>query len=162
MIDSFHGENFFLSNMYPLKFHILTGETSARTSEHAYQAAKFVDPATHHRVAWASAQDRGLGEKLDGIAAKNMAHELIDAGEPMRPNWQNIKLGVMYEVVRRKFIANPDIRELLAATGGEPLVEGNDWGDTFWGQDSETKHGENHLGQILEHVRTDIIQGRYS
>lgn len=161
MIDSFRGENFFLSNMYPLEHTILTGITSAQSSEQAYQAAKFVDSATHQRVAWASAKERGFGERLDGIAAKNMAHELIDAGEPKIPNWTEIKCEVMYEAVRRKFIANPGIRGLLIATGTEPLIEGNDWGDMFWGQDSETGEGENHLGLILEQVRADIIRGRY-
>lgn len=161
MIDSFRGENFFLSNMYPLEKSILTGRISAQSAEQAYQAAKFVDPDTHQRVAWASAETRGFGERLDGIAAKNMAHELIDAGEPTIPDWQEIKREVMYEVVRRKFIANPGIRGLLIATGTEPLVGGNDWGDMFWGRDSETGQGKNHLGLILEQVRNDAIHGRF-
>ena len=161
MIDSFRGEHFYLSNMYPMKYRILSERSvGVATSEHAYQAAKFESEAAHRAVALVTAAERAKGERLDGIASKNLAHELIDADEPMRPNWNNIKLGVMHEVVQRKFIANPDIRDLLAATGDVPLIEGNDWGDVFWGVDETTGEGQNHLGLILQTVRTQIQTGR--
>ncbi|MDB5159816.1 MAG: Swarming motility protein YbiA [Candidatus Saccharibacteria bacterium] len=159
MIEQFRGEHFFLSNMKPLKYTILTNQnTYALTSEHAYQAAKFTDTATHQQVAHMTVQKRALEEEYDGIAAKNFAHELIEAGEPLRVGWGNpMKLAVMEEVVRRKFIANPDLLDMLIATGDELLVEGNDWGDHFWGVDPiGSDNGENHLGLILMHVREKL------
>lgn len=36
-----------------------------------------------------------------------------------------------------------------------PLVEGNSFGDTFWGVDARTGKGENHLGKILMKVREE-------
>ena len=162
MIDSFRGENFYLSNMYPLQYPILTRlHASAATSEHAYQAAKFSRPDLHYQVAGARAAHRAKGEQLDGIASKNLAHEFIDAGALVVPDWNLIKVGIMQEVVRRKFIANPDIRMTLAETGDEELVEGNDWGDLFWGVDHETGEGLNHLGKVLMEVRTDVQAGKY-
>ena len=162
MIKTFDGENFFLSNMYPLERPIITKlGVSASTSEHAYQAAKFANVSQHYEVAGARASVRGKGEILDGIASKNLAHEFIDAGALIVPNWSLIKVGIMQEVVRRKFIANPDIRELLVQTGEEELVEGNDWGDTFWGVDLETGEGQNQLGKVLMEVRTAVHQGKF-
>lgn len=42
------------------------------------------------------------------------------------------------------------------------LIEGNDWGDTFWGMvDGE---GENNLGKILMRVREEIktdLKGKF-
>lgn len=151
-----------MSNMYQLQRPIITKlNFTAHTSEHAYQAAKFVRPDLHFQVATATAEARGLNERLDGIASKNLAHEFIDAGELVFPNWSDMKLGIMQEVVRRKFIANPDIRMQLAETGDEELVEGNSWGDTFWGVDNKTGEGQNQLGKVLMAVRADIQAGRY-
>ena len=144
-----------------MKYRILSDRSvGVATAEHAYQAAKFESETTHRRVALVTAAERALGEKFDGIASKNLAHEFAEVGEPFRPNWDNIKLGVMQEVVQRKFIANPDIRDQLAATGDTPIIEGNNWGDSFWGVDLATGEGENHLGRILEVVRTKIQTGR--
>lgn len=39
---------------------------------------------------------------------------------------------------------------------GRQIVEGNTWGDAFWGVDSRTGEGENHLGQILMQVRSEL------
>lgn len=48
------------------------------------------------------------------------------------------------------------------ATRDRMLIEGNDWGDTFWGMvDGE---GENNLGKILMRVREEIktdLKGKY-
>jgi ribA/ribD-fused uncharacterized protein len=161
MIEQFRGEHFFLSNMHPMKYTILTNQnTYALTSEHAYQAAKFADNAVHQQVAHATAVGRQLDERLDGIASKNLAHELIDAGELLHPKWgEPMKLAVMEEVVRRKFIANPDLYDMLLATDNQQLVEGNDWGDRFWGVDPVgSDNGQNHLGLILMHVRDRLAR----
>lgn len=50
----------------------------------------------------------------------------------------------------------------LLATRDRMLIEGNDWGDTFWGMvDGE---GENNLGKILMRVREEIktdLKGKF-
>lgn len=160
MIEQFDGtEHAFLSNMQPLKYMILTNQnTYALTSEHAYQAAKFADPALHQQVAHVTAAERGGKERLDGIASKNLAHELLDNGAPLHPMWgESMKLAVMEEVVKRKFIANPDLLDMLLATDDQILIEGNTWGDRFWGVDPVgSENGENHLGIILMRVREKL------
>jgi predicted NAD-dependent protein-ADP-ribosyltransferase YbiA (DUF1768 family) len=62
----------------------------------------------------------------------------------------------MLKLVRRKF-KNSKLREQLLATGGQELLEGNWWGDTWWGVDIDTGKGENHLGKILMQIRNELI-----
>ncbi len=91
-----------------------------------------------------------------------------------RAQAQNVKLqgsdfkildAIMYAAVRQKFINNPDMAKTLLATGNAPLYEGNNRGskaksDTRWGGyldfAAQTFEGENKLGKILEHVRSEI------
>lgn len=57
-------------------------------------------------------------------------------------------------LVQRKFSArNPELLRRLLDTGDLTLIEGNHWGDTFWGVDIRTGKGDNHLGMILMQVR---------
>ena len=63
----------------------------------------------------------------------------------------------MKDIVREKFKQNDDLmRMLLIDTGNEELVEGNYWGDSFWGVDLKTNEGENHLGIILMELRDEF------
>jgi predicted NAD-dependent protein-ADP-ribosyltransferase YbiA (DUF1768 family) len=56
----------------------------------------------------------------------------------------------MRSLLRQKF-AHPSMRERLLATGDEELIEGNWWGDTFWGVCNG--EGQNQLGKLLMRVR---------
>jgi predicted NAD-dependent protein-ADP-ribosyltransferase YbiA (DUF1768 family) len=62
----------------------------------------------------------------------------------------------MEQVIRAKFTQNPVLATRLLATGSMPLVEGNTWGDTFWGVDARTGKGGNHLGEILMAIRGEL------
>lgn len=69
----------------------------------------------------------------------------------LRDNWDLVKVDIMSDICYAKFHQNPELLELLLATGSKKLVEGNTWGDTFWG----VCHGEgaNMLGKILMAIR---------
>ena len=69
----------------------------------------------------------------------------------MRPAWDAIKVGVMAEIVEEKFTQNPHLQEMLLATDDMEIVEGNTWGDTFWGVCDGV--GENNLGKVLMELR---------
>lgn len=64
----------------------------------------------------------------------------------LRDDWEVVKIPVMILVIRAKFSV-PEFRELLLATGERELIEGNHWGDYFWGICKGK--GENWLGKIL-------------
>ncbi len=132
-IDSFHGEHRFLSNFWPA---VVTLDHEHYPSvEHAYVAAKTLDAAK--RKAIATVPTPG--------AVKRLGRSLV-----LREDWDTIKLDVMRDLVGQKF-EHPDLRALLLATGDEELIEGNTWGDVFWGVCRGK--GENHLGKILMAVR---------
>ena len=69
----------------------------------------------------------------------------------LRTDWSQIKLEVMADLLWQKFIINPKLRSMLLATGDRELVEGNTWGDTFWGKCGGV--GTNHLGNLLMRLR---------
>lgn len=136
-IVDFRGPYRFLSNfhMAPVDW---MGEQYPST-EHAYQAAKTLDPAKQKWI-------REMGNCYQAKKAGNT----VD----LRPDWENIKVWVMTTLVREKFLRHWDLREMLLATKDTLLVEGNTWGDTFWGV-CEGK-GRNELGKILMDVRDDL------
>ena len=74
----------------------------------------------------------------------------------MRADWNDIRVKVMYLILKAKFGQNPDLLEKLLATGDTYLMEGNTWHDTFWGVCNG--HGENWLGRLLMQVRSEFVQ----
>lgn len=72
----------------------------------------------------------------------------------LRPDWDVVKVRLMYEICMCKFLQNPELRQALLETGDCILVEENTWGDSFWG--TVNGHGENQLGQILMDVRAKL------
>lgn len=140
MITSFSGEYRFLSNfwMAPVTYEGITYPSS----EHAYQAAKSLNPVI-----------REVFFMLDSPAeAKRMGQQII-----MRPDWEDVRINVMRDIVTAKFEQNEDLMDLLMATKGRDLIEGNTWGDRFWGQ-CPIGNGRNELGKILMGIRDDITR----
>ena len=140
MVQEFKDEYRFLSNFWPQAV-VYEGVTYP-TVEHAYQAAKTVVRAER---AWILAQDTP-GQ------AKRLGQRLT-----IRKDWDDIKVSVMTDLVGQKF-RDPELRErLLTIEGG--IIEGNYWGDRFWGVDLKTGTGENHLGKILMRIRETLRRG---
>lgn len=72
----------------------------------------------------------------------------------MREDWEAIKIDVMRYCLQEKFSAGSDLAAKLIATGDCELVEGNTWGDVFWGVCRGT--GENRLGRLLMERREEL------
>jgi N-glycosidase YbiA len=138
VIDKFDGtENRFLSNFYPAAV-TLDGVTYP-TVEHAYQAAKTFDLSDRQRI---------LNCPPPNIAKK------IGRKVKARSDWEQVKVEVMTDLVRQKFTDHPELKAQLLATGDATLVEGNWWGDRFWGVCNG--EGQNYLGRILMDVRKEL------
>ena len=69
-------------------------------------------------------------------------------------NWDDIKLDLMWKVVRTKFEQNPELMKSLLATGSALLIEDSEK-DYFWGAGADGS-GLNFLGKILMAVREEI------
>jgi len=137
MIDSFRGAHRFLSNFSPAP--VWLDGIEYPTVEHAYQAAKTVDEKWRNeiRLATTPAEAKRLGRQC-----------------PMRRDFDSIE--VMRDLLEQKFKSGIR-RALLIGTGAHILVEGNTWGDTFWGMCNGK--GENMLGILLMEVRQKIVDG---
>lgn len=134
-IDSFRGEYHFLSNFYETP--VCVYGIKYPNAEAAFQAQKCVLPE-------------------EAEAFKTMSPQMAKRYGRMvqlKPNWEQIKDSIMLTVVRAKF-KNPVLKDLLLNTGAAELIEGNRWGDTYWGVCNGK--GKNRLGEILMTVRTEI------
>lgn len=74
-----------------------------------------------------------------------------------RENWDKIKVKIMYELLKRKFIYNSDLMQKLLETNPKEIIEGNYWAEDFWGFDLEKQKGHNILGKLLMKIRQEII-----
>ena len=152
-IDQFRGRHEFLSNFYPATVHY-DGITYP-SAEHAYQAAKCHDNASVIDVRTSATTTTGLELKF-AIAAEWSPGKVKRMGKklPLRPDWEQVKLDIMLQIVTLKF-KDEHLAAMLKRTAPCTLIEGNNWGDTYWGIDV-AKGGLNMLGKVLMHVRDNL------
>lgn len=131
----FRDEYWFLSNFYPVE--IECAGLKFKCVESAFQAYKC-----------ANIEDRKLFVNLNGAEAKKLGRKI-----PMRKDWEDIKVKVMYRLVMQKFNRNPSLLNQLKGIEGI-IVEDNTWNDTFWGMCNGK--GRNTLGVILTAVRNEL------
>ena len=108
--------------------------------QHAYQAAKFPEGSQRRleiRDATTPGKAKRIGSRVSGV----------------NPNWSNLKLTVMMDLLREKF-KNKECRDLLLSTRGRRLVAGSYERNTYWG--IYKGKGSNHLGNLLMLEREEI------
>jgi ribA/ribD-fused uncharacterized protein len=135
-IDSFKDNYKFLSNFAFCPNGVLFEGLVYSTAEHAYQASKTLDPDEKAYVRFCETPGK----------AKRAGRNIT-----LREDWELVKIENMREIVLSKFTRNEGYLKSLRATGDAELIEGNTWGDTFWGICKG--QGENNLGKILMWVR---------
>lgn len=137
-ITSFNGDYRWLSNFWHARV-ILDG-VSYPTVENAYQAAKTLVPLARERF-----------ERCTPGEAKRLGRKV-----KMRSDWERVKLAIMRDLIAQKFAPGSRLAASLLATGKAEIIEGNSWGDRFWGVCNGT--GQNHLGRLLMERRA-ILAG---
>lgn len=119
MITSFGGEHGFLSNFYEAPFHLKERpEHWWNTAEHAFQAAKATSVFDFQTILHAPT----------AMEAKRLGRAI-----PCIGGWDKIRKEVMLRVLLSKFDPGSVLAQRLIETGDAVLVEGNTWGDTYWG-----------------------------
>lgn len=95
-------------------------------------------------------------EEQQALIECKTPREARDLGQKvtMRPDWDHVKLFVMFECVKAKFEQNLDLQEQLLATNDEELIEDSPI-DYYWGCGADGS-GKNMLGKILMFVREEI------
>ena len=148
-ISSFSDDYEFLSNFYLLSLHAKYDTLSkdyqpivVPSLEHAFQAAKATNLEDFETICRAETpgQAKKLGRKIK-----------------LRTDWDDVKLEVMEILLREKF-SYPVLKKKLLATGEAVLVEGNTWGDRYWGVCEGV--GENHLGRLLMKLRAELREAK--
>jgi ribA/ribD-fused uncharacterized protein len=136
-IDSFSGPHRWLSNFWPSP--VTLDGVSYPSVENAYQAAKTLN-----------CELRKAFQDVPPGVAKRQGRMIT-----LRPDWEQVKEQVMLDLLRQKFHVL-DRRYLLLNTGTAELVEGNYWGDTYWGVCRGV--GKNRLGMLLMQVRSELAR----
>lgn len=142
LISDFHKDNFdFLSNFYLCK--IIYKDRTFKSSEHAYQWAKFDDEQIKEKIL-----NSDLPSKAKKIASENK--------DKISNYFKKYKVKIMKEILESKF-SNKELREKLNETVGIQLIEGNYWHDRFWGictcKNCKYQLSYNILGQLLMYIR---------
>lgn len=132
-INEFQGEYRWLSNFWtaPIEYKSIIYPSV----EHAYQAAKTHDIKAKRYIA-----------TLTAGQAKRYGKTLV-----LRKDWEDVKVLIMRDFLMLKFSSHPYLKEKLIDTGSKTLIEGNKWGDTFWGVCNGA--GNNMLGTLLMEIR---------
>jgi len=130
------------------------------TPEHLYQARKFIYPG-------APAVNEKHAEAIRVASTSCKAKVLASAptrktrsakGLAINPQWDEIKLQVMREVIELKFRANPYCHWTLMSTHPFDLEE-RPPSDSFWGVGADGS-GKNHLGKLLVELREKLRKER--
>jgi ribA/ribD-fused uncharacterized protein len=127
-------------DQYPHKVSVCYGGYAFACVENAYQAAK-------------SQNKEDMQQFVS--ATPFWAKDFVDSGcLCVRQDWEKVKYTIMFDLVKQKFTNNQSLRKMLLDTGNVELIEGNSWGDTYWGICNGV--GENNLGKILMLIRKNF------
>lgn len=134
----FYGpEHYVLSNFSA--FNLVWKGLRFDTSEAAYHWEKFPDYPY-------ARQD---------IMSAHSAHEAFKTAEryreARRPDWDQVKVGIMREILRAKVTQHEYVRRKLLETGDRELIE-DSWRDDFWGW-GPNRDGQNMLGKLWMEIR---------
>jgi ribA/ribD-fused uncharacterized protein len=116
------------------------------TTEHFFQAMKFVHSPEHFDEVAAAASPADA-KALGGLRSY-----------PLRPDWEAVKDGVMFDACMAKFTQHAELRALLLSTQEALLVE-HTRNDRYWGDGGAPGRGKNMLGQTLMAVREAMRRG---
>lgn len=113
-----------------------------QTSEAAYHWEKFPHEPTLQRI---------ILKCPSAHAAFKLAEESRDF---VRPDWKDVRVGIMHEILQAKAAQHEYVRRKLLASGDKELIE-NSWRDSFWGW-GEERDGKNMLGKLWMEIRAEL------
>lgn len=120
------------------------------TSEHAYQAAHFIETAPD------------LAEVIRSARSPREASDFANAHCAQEdPQWQSKRLEIMEEILRAKLEQHQSIQRILQLSASRLIVEMND-NDSFWGWGPGPEHsGQNQLGNLWMKLRNELAESNY-
>jgi N-glycosidase YbiA len=139
-IPFYETSNFVFSNFSPHSIRV--NGVLYPTVEHAYHAAKFDDKNIKEEI-------RNTGSPLEAL---QLSKKYLSV---KKQNWDEVKVNILYELIKEKAQQNEEVRDALIATGDEEIVEDNPHND-FWGNGKDG-NGQNQMGKILMKIRGELI-----
>ncbi len=113
------------------------------TCEHAYQALKFIDTAPE------------IAKQITRAKSPHEAKKIAERNRHLQAeNWDDIKLGVMEELLRAKLAQHPYVRKKVLQTKEYSLCEDSPY-DSFWGVGPDLD-GQNQLGKLWIKLRNEL------
>ena len=120
------------------------------SSEAAYQSMKTTDTVI---------RDKFIGLTPD--ESKQLGRSLI-----IRPDWNDVKIQLMYDIIYAKFTQNKECRDYLINLDYDLIVEDTTgWHDNIWGICTCSKcqgKGTNYLGRLLSKLKTDLLTNGFN
>lgn len=152
-------------------FHLVIDGIDFQSSEHAYQALKFVtedfDDNELQQEYYEIISEQStpyktkiLGHQQTSGGRYEWQKELIDIAKKYKklgvipsPDWEDIKVNVMEWIVNEKFNQNPHLKKRFMndTTVDDIIIEASNY-DYFWGE-GKNRSGENQLGKIMMRLR---------
>jgi ribA/ribD-fused uncharacterized protein len=161
------------------------GTVGWRSGEHRFQVHKCLPGSDRQRL-YDISHDKGPARWSPGIGPDWASINIYNAGLE-RPDWNDVKMKVMYNTLLLKFRGNNHCRNVLERTrhpaGGRLLVEHAGTEDTFWGDGAAkstpqdpwnvndfqkdtwngdkpdgSQRGYNWLGLLLMQIRDEIFE----
>lgn len=148
---------FYEQEFYPLSnfsaFAIMWRGYRFDTSEHAYHWEKF-PPLPEYHPGW----ERDLARTIRCARSAHEAFKLAELQrEYRRKDWDEVKVGIMGQILRAKVNQHEYVHRKLLETGDRELVE-NSWRDDFWGWGAN-RDGKNMLGKLWMEIRAELRSG---
>jgi hypothetical protein len=124
-------------------------------SAHAIKYNGVVYPTAEHAFHVSKFDDVKIKEEIKNAESPLKAFELGKKYKPFRKtNWDEIKVNVLYEIIKEKVKQHEEVRKALLVTGDEEIIEDNP-NDNFWGSGKDGK-GQNNTGKILMKIRQEL------
>lgn len=147
----------FLSNFYPCDVTLPAEDVKQKDgSISSLPAMKFTSTETAY-MAWKTT-NLSVRKKIQNLSPAD-AKELTHSDDfILRDDYSDDgRIHTMLILVEQKFSKeNSNLRTMLLETDNKTIIEGNIWGDDFFGLDLETGEAKNYLGKILMYVRDNL------
>ena len=114
------------------------------TSEYVYHSERFEDEEIKEQI-----RNVRSSHEVFKFAQENKSRQIN--------NWNEIKLGIMKEILREKVRQHPYVKKKLLDSRDRELIE-DSWRDDFWGW-GPNKDGANYLGKLWMEVREELKSG---
>lgn len=136
-------DHYYLSNFSAFAIHY--DRLCFPTAEHLYH---------WHKFAGLSSMRQEIQSRIFLARSAHDAFKIAQEEKAKRiPEWDDIKIGVMRDILRLKVMQHEYVRRKLLETGDREIIE-NSWRDDYWGW-GPNRDGANMLGKLWMEVRAE-------